>query len=194
MITFDGMKAEASGTGAYAMLPEGPYIAKILGVHIEGQTPDQNLIIRLDISEGEYKDYYTKRYKHDSEAGGQYTVKYKGDFRLRIPHPQSSSQYPDSDKKKFNDALWRIEKSNPDFHWDGDENKLKGLSVGINVQKGTFNDKEFTTIGRLEIIDDIRAGNVSAMRPKKPRYSQDYTATTGPAAGLTPVEDVEIPF
>ena len=192
MIKFDGMKAEASNSGRYPMLPEGPYIAEIRGTHIDGQEPNQSLIIRLEVIEGEYKDYFTKRYQH--QAGGQYEVKYKGDFRLRIPHPQSSSQWPDSDKKRFNDAIYRIEKSNPDYHWDGDETRLKGLKVGINMQKGTYNDNEYTTIGRLEIIDDIRKGLIKAMKPRKPSYGAGYVSAESENGGFTPVEDVEIPF
>ena len=198
MINYEGMKAEAS-TGKYPMLPEGPYIAEIRGTHIDGQVPNQTLIVRVEITEGDYKDYFTKRYQHDSQNGnGQYEVKYKGDYRLRIPHPQSSSQWPDTDKKRFNDAIYRIEQSNPDYHWDGDETKWKGLKVGINMQKGTYNDNEYTTIGRFEIIDDIRKGLISAMKPRKPSYGAGYvpageaTATTG--GSFTPVEDVEIPF
>jgi len=196
VINFDGMKAEASGN-KYPMLPEGPYIAEVKGVHIEGQAPNQTLILRLEVTEGEYKDYFTKRYQNDSQSGGQYAAKYKGDYRLRIPHPQSNSQYPDSDKRRFNDAIYRLEKSNPDYHFSGDENSMKGLKVGINMQTCTFNDNPYTQIGRLEIVDDIRKGLVKAMPPRKPRYSQDYVGTQNPvpaAGGFTPVEDVEIPF
>lgn len=196
MINFEGMKAEASSSGKYPMLPEGPYVAEIRGTNIEGSAPNQTLVIRVDVAEGDYKDYFTKRFKADSAAGGQYAVKYKGDYRLRIPHPQSSSQYPDSDKRKFNDMIFRVEKSNQDYHWDGDETKLKGLRVGINMQKGTYNDSEYTQIGRLEIVDDVRAGRVGTMRPKAPRYSDNYSGTTASTGGaaFTPVEDVEIPF
>ena len=194
MISYEGMKSEAA-SGKYPMLPEGPYIAEIKGVHIEGSVPDQTLILRMEVVEGDQKDYFTKRYQHDKAAGGQYAVKYKGDYRLRIPHAQSSSQYPDSDKRKMNDAIYRIEKSNPDYHWDGDENRLKGLKVGINMQLGTYNDAEYTQIGRLEIIDDIRKGLIKAMKPKKPRYSPDYTAQASSSApAFIPVEDEEIPF
>lgn len=192
MISFEGMKAEASSAG-YPMLPAGPYIAKITGVHIDGEAPNQSLVIRTEITEGEYKDYFTKRYQNDSQ--GKYTAKYKGDYRLRIPHPASNSAYPESDKRRFNDAIFRIETSNPGYHFDGDEKKFIGKAVGINMQAGTYNDAPFTTIGRFETVDDIRKGLIKEMKPKKPRYSDDYQAPQEAApAGFTPVEDVEIPF
>lgn len=190
MIHFDGMKAEEQKSESYPQLPEGPYIAQINNVKIDGTEPDQTLILRIEVTEGEYAGYFTKRYQHDSERGGQFAVKYKGDYRLRIPHPNSSSQYPDSDKKRFNDMIFRVEKSNPDFHWDGDENKLKGKAIGINMQKDTYNGNEFTRIGRLETVSEIRAGNVRTMKPRKPR--EDNQAEAAPT--FTPVENVELPF
>jgi len=199
MISFDGMKAEAQGTGAYPMLPAGAYIAEIKAVKIDGDAPDQSLILRIDITEGEYKDYFSKRYSAESaNKDSRFPAKYKGDYRLRIPHPQSSSKYPDSDKRRFNDAVYRIEKSNPDYHFDGEEKRLVGKKVGINMQLNWFNDKEYTKIGRLEIVDDIRGGLVKAMNPGKPRFSDDYIGTQnaggGAGSAFTPVEDVEIPF
>lgn len=195
MISYEGMKSEASGQG-YAMLPEGPYIAKITAVKIDGAAPNQSLVIRTEITEGDYKDYFTKRFQAESaQEGRTFPPKYKGDFRLRIPHPQSSSQWPESDKRKLNDAIYRIENSNPGYHWDGDENKLVGKAVGINMQLGTFNDREYTQIGRFEIVEDIRKGLIKTMKPKKPAYSSDYGQQAAPAvpAGFTPAEE-EIPF
>ena len=195
MIKFDGMKAEASRGGS-SMLPPGPYIAQIRAVHIDGAEPNQTLILRVDVTEGDYKDFFTNKYNADKAAGGQYAAKYKGDYKLRIPHPKSNSQYPDSDKRKFNDAIYRIEQSNPDYHWDGDETKLKGKAVGINMRAGVYNDRDYTSIGRLEIVEDIRKGLIKAMNPAKPRYSPDYQQQAQEApAGFTPVEDdTEIPF
>lgn len=199
MIKFEGMKAEAGNGGAYPMLPEGPYIAEIKAVKIDGEEPNQSLIIRVDITEGEYKEYFSKRYAMESgKSDSQYPAKYKGDYRLRIPHPQSNSQWPDSDKRKFNDMIFRVEQSNDGFHWDGDERKLIGKKVGINMQLNTFNDKEYTKIGRFEVVEDIRRNMIKPMRHGNPRYSDDYigtqnTESTGSAA-FTPVEDVEIPF
>ena len=199
MIQYEGMKSEAS-TAGYPMLPAGPYIAAIKAVKIDGTVPNQSLVLRLEIAEGEHKDYFSKRYAHDQQGNSKYAPRYRGDYRLRIPHPNSSSPYPDSDKRRMNDAIYRIEGSNPDFHWDGDENKLVGKAVGISMQEGTYNDAPFTAIGRLEIVDDIRKGLITKMKPRKPAYSADYQAQVqaeqNAAGGFTSVEgdDVDIPF
>lgn len=197
MINFDGMKAEAQASG-YPMLPAGPYVGKILNVKIDGEVPNQVLVLRLDVTEGEYKDYFTKRYTNDKESGGKFEAKYRGDLKLHIPHPNSSRQWPETDKRRLNDALYRVEQSNPGYHFDGDERTLVGKTVGFSMQEGMYNDKPFTTVARLETADDVKKGLVSKMKPKKPGYSPDYQAQhAAPAtSGFTPVEDseIEIPF
>ena len=210
MKAFNGYKAEAKSKG-YPQLPAGPYVAKIMAVKLEGFEPDQTLILRLDIAEGDNAGYYAKRYQHDSEnKNARFPAKYKGDFRLRIPNANSTkSMYPESDLATFNDAMFKIEQSNPGYHWDWNEDGLKGLLVGINVQQGTYNGNQFTRISRLEIVDEVRAGRVSTMAPMEPRsdaYEAPGATYTPPVAaqqmdykdamagGFTAVSTDELPF
>ena len=190
MIKYDGMKAQPFSS-AYPMLPAGPYVAKVMAVNIDGSVPNQTLVLRMEIIEGEQKDYFRKKYEHDKESGGKFPPKYRGDFKLRVPHPDSSSQYPESDRRKFEDAIWRIEQSNSGYHFDGEEKGLVGKTVGISVQEGSYNDKPFTSIARLETVEDVREGRVKVMTPRKPAYSADHQA---PQPVYTPVEPDDIPF
>ena len=195
MKAFDGFKSEASGK-AYPQLPPGAYVAKIKAVKIEGQEPDQTLILRLDISEGEYTDYYTKRYMHDTKnEKSMYPAKYKGDFRIRIPNPDNKrAMYPESDLKRFNDAIYRIEKSNDVYHWDWNEDGLKGLTVGVSVRQGTYNGSGFTKIARLETADDVRKGLVKEMLPMAPRSDASYDPPIDSQSGFQIVDDGTVPF
>ena len=165
---------------AYPMLPKGLYIAQIKGVKVEEEGPDQRMTIRLDIAEGEYAGYYTKRYKADQERGGQFEVKYKGDFVLyAVDEKNTARKFPQSDIKKFNGSMWAIEQSNPGYRWEWDERTLAGKLVGINVRQGTFNGIEYTNIGRLESIPDIKAGKVKVMKDAEPRGSASTTEAAG---------------
>lgn len=196
MINYAGMKAEESKSGeSFGQLPAGPYVAGIQNVKIDGVAPDQTLVLRVDVIEGEHAGYFTKRYQHDTQASsGKYPVKYKGDYRLRIPHPQSSSQYPDSDIRRMNDMIFRVETSNPGFHWDGDETKLKGKVVGINMQEDEFNGISFTRIGRLETANDVRNGIVKAMKPRKRQEAQQAAPVLDAQTNFPIVETDELPF
>ena len=47
----NGFKSEAPKTG-YPMLPAGAYVCGIKNVKIDGQEPDQQLVLLMDIIEG----------------------------------------------------------------------------------------------------------------------------------------------
>ena len=197
MKAFDGFKAEAAGNGKFEMLPAGPYVAEILDVRIDGKEPDQTMVLRLDVTEGEQAGYFTRRYQHESENGGKYEPRYKGVFRIRIPNDENTkAMYPESDKRKFNDAIFRIMRSNEGYKWDWNEQGLIGKTVGINMQAGEYNGAPYTSIGRLEIAEDVRKGLVHEMPPRKPR-GDAYEAPaeqTDPQTGFTVVETEKLPF
>ena len=201
MKPIDGFKTEPRAA-AYPMLPKGLYIAKIQGAQVEGSEPDQRLVIRLDICEGEYTGYYTKRYHNDRDAGGRFEVRYKGDYKIQIPDARNTKrQHPEWDEKRLRGDIWAIEQSNDGYHWDWNEAGLKGKFVGINVRQGSFNGSPYTTIGRLESVPEIRAGKVKLMPDMAPRNSDSSGSGTSQAAMSTSEEmpgftivDEEIPF
>ena len=173
------------------MLPAGPYVAKIKAVKIDGQEPNQQLVLRVDVCEGEYTDYFMKRYKMEAEKS-RFEPRYKGDYKLRIPN--ENSLYPESDLKRFNDAIARIERSNEGYTWDWNEQGLVGKIVGINMQEGDCNGYPFTKIARLEIAEDVRRGVVATLPPKVPRGDADDSAHIDQQSGFTAVETDELPF
>lgn len=193
MKQFDGFKSEASAK-KFPVLPAGAYVAAIKNVKIDGSEPDQQLILRLDVIEGDWAGYYTKRYENDSQNAGfnqRYEAKYKGDLRIQIPNPDNSRrQHPEWDIRTFNNAMWCIEQSNKGYKWDWNETSLKGKIVGINVREGSYNGNIYTQIGRLEVADDVRKGIVETMKPMKPRG----IVAADPETGFTNVETEELPF
>jgi len=191
MKAFNGFKSEAQNNKP-RMLPPGPYVAKIIAVKIDGKEPDQSLVLRLDVCEGPYSNYFVERYNREKESA-KFEPRYKGDFRLRIPNEANTkAMYPETDIRRFNDAIYRIEKSNEGYHWDWDEQGLAGKIVGINMQLGEFNGSPYTRIGRLEIADDVRKGIVGEMKPREPRG--DSPAQTDQQSGMAKVDDPELPW
>jgi len=193
MKPFAGFKSEASNNKKTASLPNGAYVAKIKAVKVDGVEPDQWLVIRLDVIEGEYTDYFINRFNREAK-NSKFDPKYRGDFRLRIPNDDNTNaMYPESDLRNFNDAMYRIESSNPGYTWDWNEHGLVGKIVGINMQDDEWNEHVFTKIGRLEIADDVRKGIVNPMEPTK-RYKAWLEAQKGTApAGMTKVDE-ELPW
>jgi len=196
MIRYEGMKSEEmKGSENMGQLPAGTYVAKVIDARIEGTEPDQQLAVYLDVSEGEYEGFFTKKYNAAKEAGSKYgEVKYKGVIRLRIPNEKNTKAlYPESDIRKMNDMGFRFEKSNPGFRWEGDERKLIGLTVGINMQEDEYNGNVFTRIGRFEVAQDVRAGTVKPMQPRKRKETAPVAPPVPDPLGFAPV-DVETPF
>ena len=192
MKPIEGFKAEAPAA-SYPMLPKGLYVAKINNVKIDGDEPDQRLVLRVDITEGEHTGYYVKRFNSDKERGGQYEAKYKGDFSIQIPNQNNPRrQHYDWDNRAFGNAIWASEQSNPGYHWDWNEQGLKGKAVGINVRGGTYNGKPYTSIGRLESVQAIRDGSAKVMADAKPRG--DAQTAGNMDGGAIVVTDDELPF
>lgn len=199
MAKINGFKSEAPKKG-FPMLPKGAYVAGITNVKVDGKAPDQQIVFRVDIIEGEHTGYFTKRYNHDRDAGGNYEVKYKGDFKVQIPNADNAKrQHPEWDLKKLNNTVWTIEQSNPGFHWDGDTDHIgqfKGKTVGINMQYGAFNGIGYTRIGQFCVADDVRNGIVQPMRDLEPRMGDAPGSAPAPSdpSGFTPIETEELPF
>ena len=96
------------------------------------------------------------------------------------------------DNRAFGNAIWAIEQSNPGYHWDWNEQGLKGKAVGINVRGGTYNGKPYTSIGRLESVQAIRDGSAKVMADAKPRG--DAQTAGNMDGGAIVVTDDELPF
>lgn len=172
MIQYEGMKAQESGNNNRGQLPVGAYVAKVLGARVTGEEPDQRLEIMLDIAEGPFTDFYMNKFTAAKQRGSNYEIRYKGLMNMRIPNPENKNAlYPESDIRRFNDMIYRFEKSNEGFHWDGDESRLADLLVGISVQEDEFNGNRFTKPVRFEVAQDVRDGLVKPMAPRWERNS-----------------------
>lgn len=197
MINYNGMKAEESKSENMGQLPVGVYVAKTLDARIDGD----NLVLYLDVAEGEHAGFFMKKFEAQKAIGSKYgDPKYKGTYRLRIPQQDGpNAEYYESNVRRMNDMGYRYERSNPGYHWDGNELKLKGKLVGINVQEDSYNGNTFTRIGRLEVADDVRNGLVKPMKPRQRKEQQSNPmAMPEPVqtSAFTPVDmsDSELPF
>ena len=190
-------------SASYPMLPKGAYVAGIKNIKIDGKAPERQIVIRLDIIEGEYAGYFTKRYEHDKNRGGNYEVKYKGDYKLWIPDPNNTKRdHPEWDASKINTFTYCVNASNPGFVFDGDDAhiaQLKGKIIGISMQQCSLNGIAYTRIYRPEVADDVRQGIVKPVKDGPDRMTGDNTSAPAPAtdpSGFTPVEvdTEELPF
>ncbi len=151
-------------------LPVGAYEVEI--IRAEEQNGSNNscaLCILFDISEGEYKGLFHKRFESDRKNYPE-KAKYKGVLRLWYPN---GSQYDENSEKRLKTTLERIKKSNnlnTDFSKEWDGKVLKGCKVGI-----IFREKEYSYNGStgtyaepfsVITLEALREGNFTLPKPK----------------------------
>ena len=156
-------------------LPVGAYKVKIIRAEEQGNA----LCILFDIAEGEYKDFYHKKFSNDKKSYPS-EAKYKGVFRLWYP---SGDERDEKNERKMKTALEKICESNSHLHidftkeWDGA--LLKDCCVGM-----VFQEKEYDYKGNhgfsaqpysLITLADLKEGNFTI---PEPNYLNNSTANS----------------
>lgn len=106
-------------------LPKGGYVVRILKVDIRSNSRGQYLALYYDIAHGTYAGYWQKRY--DSCEGSD--RKWKGFIFVSIPTDDGTKEDGWS-HSKFEAFLTALERSNPGYTFDWDEQHFVGLQVG----------------------------------------------------------------
>lgn len=181
-------------------LPAGGYVLKIMDVKYQENDWGDMIVLFFDIAEGEQKNYYSINYR--SQNGED--KKWKGTYRLRVPKDDGTEQDGWA-KKRFNTVIVAFEESNPGYHWDWDEQTMKGKLIG-----GLFNNKEYEFEGRhgfftnchsLVTAEKIRSGKfeIPADTLLKNKAESEYPAGSRPIGDgfmniPDGVEDEGLPF
>lgn len=187
---------DVKAAGERVKLPAGGYEAKIINakvVNYDGSNGSyERLEIAVDITAGEYKDYY----KQDFDSNTRDDKKWRGVARFYVPTDDGSEkdEYTKSVLKSVTDAL---EDSNKNYHWDWDETKLKGLKVGILVR-----DKEYEIDGkhgfspeifRFTDINRIKEGKFTVPKQKLLKGSSGTSAAAS-SGDDSAASDDDYPF
>lgn len=181
-------------TGGMPQLPKGGYIAKILDCKEEGKNGYSWLAISFDIAEGEHKGHFAEQYRANTNEN----KKWRGTYNAFIP--DETSKYYEDNLNKFKTMIANIEESNPGYHWDWDETKLKGKLVGV-----IFGEKEFETETNgiiiitecrgLRSVDCIKNGKFKMPALKTLSGAPSVSAAASSSAPFTAVDDDDdLPF
>lgn len=152
---FDNIQ-EAQG-GGYRRIPDGGYVAVI--TEVEDRESGAYLYVKYDIAKGEYKDFYKKDYERNTNAkkwwGGTFIKSYK---EKALP--------------MFKAFITSVEKSNKNFKWDFDEQKLKGKLVGVVIGTEEYISsagkvKERPYVFSTHSVEAIESGNFTVPKMRK---------------------------
>ena len=148
-VNFDGVNPF---TGESQQLPAGGYKCIIKNAKCETlQNGKEQLLLAIDIAEGEHKDFFTKKFNELKISNKEAKYPNGGIFRI------FTEDYNDSSKSSpiLAGVKTSVEASNPGFKWDNDETKLKDKKIGV-----VFAGEEFeASDGTIKI----------AVKPKYPR-------------------------
>ena len=187
-------------------LPADGYIVKIIAAKVKSYEYDgrsfDKLEVALDINEGEYKGFY----QEDFDAQKQEDKKWKGVKKFNVP-TDDGSEADNFSQRVLKGATDALEESNPGYHWDWDETKLKGKMVGclFRLEEWHVNGKKGWKAQPFQFIpvEKIKTGNfkVPKFKPHKDfpndtpdNYQEGVGASSG---GFIPAEDEDdgtLPF
>lgn len=185
------------------MPPVGAYVAEVKNARIveaNGNQRYDRLELMTEIIEGDYKGRFGQIFEDQKERG--YDARWKGIFRLSLPtEGQDNSKVEQWVSNQIYCVVY--DGVSREYRWDGDPKSLIGKKVGINMRKKIYNytnkdgelvDGETTEIGRLETVDDVKAGKCKVMRDRDTRQNRDSSATD--SQGFTDVSKttVDVPW
>lgn len=173
-------------------IPAGGYVVKVLDAVEITYSWGNVLQISFDVIEGEHTGFFAADYKNNTNEDR----KWRGVIRLTEPK-EDGSEKDGWTIRSFNNAMFCFEDSNPGFHWDWDEKKLKGLIVGA-----LFRKKEWEWEGKtgwtseccaLATAEDIRANKFTVPKDK-PLAKKTTASQPGPSDFEEIVDDNDLPF
>ena len=174
-------------------LPAGGYVCRILDVKLQNYTWGDVIVLSLDVVEGQYKDFFRKDY----QAQNGEDKKWRGTLRLNIPKDDGSEKDAWT-KRTFENAMWAFEASNPGYHFDWDEQKLKNLLVGVlyrNREWEMNGNRGWTTEScAATSVDDVRSGSYKMPKDKPLSALTNIAPAGGYQSFASTGDDDELPF
>ena len=180
----------------FVPLPAGGYIVKLKNAKVKeykNQNGDafERFEIAIDIAEGEFKDYYANDYCNQTNED----KKWKGVLRLYMPKEDGSEQ-DEWTKSRFKSFIEAVEDSNPGFHWDWDESKLRGKKIGclFRLEEWEYNGKTGKKAQPFKAVsvEKIKSGNFKI--PKEKLLEKNASAPTAPTPEFRDIPDEDVPF
>lgn len=168
-------------------LPMGGYILKILDAKEVEKQWGTVLEISFDIAEGDYSGYYKENYNLQQQED----KKWKGKATVSIPKDDGSKE-DDWKARAFKTMTNAFEDSNKGYHWDWNEQGLKGKIVG-----GIFFNKEYDIDGKTGFYTAFHSFKpVSVIREGKFRLPPDKLLKKPLSVpdGFIEVDEDDLPF
>ena len=179
-----------AATDGYETVPVGAYICNVMKCEEKpNKTSGTHLEIWFDISAGEWKGFFTNDYMKQTGENKYW----RGIIYQNIPD-ENSEKY-NMQCAFFKRLINAFEESNDGYHWNWDENTLKGKRIGIvfgEVERESKNGTRYMTT-RPDSAISVKAVEENKFRLPKVKYlPAKNTVTTEPS--FTEELDGDLPF
>jgi len=188
-IPYGYQESEAKEFGRYETLEPGAYICKILKATEEKakKSNAQMLVLRLDIAEGEKMGFYRNQFDKDTRLDKKWPCLYR-----QLVEGNSTPYFKGMIEN-------HIEKSNPGYKFNFDENTLAGKLIGVIFGREEYRKEDGTTAFSVKPIrtcsvDEVKAG---IERPKDKLLNlidQAQIKSTNYASIGEEIDDMDLPF
>lgn len=169
----EGYNEAQAFTGEGMQLPAGLYVCQIKMAIEEVREGKRMIAIAYDIAEGEHKGFFQKKYDANTDA----KKKWPGIHRQMM----EGGSLP-----FFKGLMTSIEESNPGYHWNWDENTLKGKKFGAVMGREEFlmqdgQKKMATKIRFIRSVDALKNATIpeDKLLPDNQTGYQDMPPTGG---------------
>lgn len=189
----------------------GPHYCKILEAKIvqmktQDGRPFEQLQLRIDIAEpDEQAGFYNKKFQEDAKEDAL-NAKWKGFYNLTVPEDNSEEFI----KNNFKTLTTSIEKSNPGYKWNWEENTLVGkifcgvfgLEEFVNLEGNTITFTRCRFVRSTENMDKISIPKVR-LADKTTMDYEEYiemkkaerkNSNNNTNSELSKIEDNSLPF
>lgn len=174
MEKINGYEEAKAITGEFETLEPGGYICVIVNAKAEvSSTNKKMLTIEFDIAEGEKAGFYKRKYDEDTRP----EAKWQGVYRQMLEGEKAAGY--------LKGVMEMLETSNPNFKWDWDENKLKGLKFGGIFGREEYEKMDgtrsfFTKLRYIKKVEQIKNGKFKVpedkLLPKKENFNPYATS------------------
>ena len=179
-------------------------VVRIIKAAVQNNGYGDQLCIVYDIAEGEYSGYYADEFNQNTFAN----KKWKGVLRLWLPK-NDGTEKDEWSKRTLKGFATSVEKSNPGYVWNWDENSLKNKLLGVLYRNEEWEYEGKTGWAKRPFraisIDSVREGSFDIPREKPLQNktaggigdysSSSYGSYSEPTNyGVVEEEDEDLPF
>lgn len=183
---------EAVVYNSYNKLPVGAYEVKILDAIVREENGYEKIILRIDISSGDHKNFFADDFKRQRDQDSA-KPEWHGIFK------QTTSG---KSVVFFKKLIQTIEKSNPNFTFNFDESTLKDKKLGMIFDTVNFTSKKTNKpssyVGAVEPITlaDLQSGNfeIPSLKNSNGSSTSNSPSNNNSAATNRNNEELDIPF